>query len=267
MSQSPTPQAPAPRRAASQRFARWVTDHRFPVALALGVSTLFFLYPILNTIAAASGHPLPGPLVRIDTNARDLFPDHPYIHAQDKFAGTFGSSSLVVVAVTVDEGTIFTPEIIGAIRDITRELDGVGYDSRSDERDALRDALERDPALGVEETREILDRRYPPYPVNHDRVSSLTHNSTRIIQIQPDGTIEQDVLVKRTPRTQAEADALRKVVRQNPPFIFGRLVSRDERGALITADFATERLSSREVYTAVFGHVQEIKKKWEQAIP
>jgi predicted RND superfamily exporter protein len=237
------------------------------VAVVLGLSSLFFLYPILNTITTASGRPLPGPVVRIDTNARDLFPDHPYIHAQDKFADTFGSSSLVVMAVTVDAGTIFTPEIIAAIREITRELDGIGYDSRIGERDALRDELEKDPALSVEEIRRILDRRYPPYPVNHDRVRSLTHNSTRIIRIQPDGAVEQDVLLKQVPETRAQAESLRETVRQSSPFIFGRLVSRDERGALITADFSTERLSNREIYTAVFEHVGGIKKRWETAIP
>ncbi|NIW37236.1 MAG: hypothetical protein GWN32_12170, partial [Gemmatimonadetes bacterium] len=59
------------------------------------------------------------------------------------------------------------------------------------------------------------------------------------------------------------ADALRELVRQNPPVIFGRYVSRDEKGALITAGFVTDRLSSREVYTAVFNHVQEIKREFE----
>ena len=80
--------------------------------------------------------------MRIDTSARALFPDHPYIHAQDKFAKTFGSSSLVAIAVMVDEGTIFRPDVIEAIREITRELDGVGFESHTDERDELRDQLE-----------------------------------------------------------------------------------------------------------------------------
>jgi hypothetical protein len=52
-------------------------------------------------------------------------------------------------------------------------------------------------------------------------------------------------------------------VRQNPPVIFGRLVSRDEMGALITAGFVTDRLSNREVYSAVFDHVQKIKEDFE----
>lgn len=83
----------------------------------------------------------------------------------------------------------------------------------------------------------------------------------------PDGAIEQDVLMPKVPENQEEAEALREVVRQNPPVIFGRLVSRDEQGALITAGFVTDRLSGREIYMAVFNHVQGIKKKWEAEVP
>jgi predicted RND superfamily exporter protein len=262
-----TPEPHVRRQSKTQQFARLVTTYRFPVAMFLIFSSLFFFYPILNMILTAVGSPLPGPTVRIDTNARDLFPDHPYIHAQDKFAKTFGSSSLVAIAVTVDEGTIFRPEVINAVREITRELDGLGFDSQIDARDELRDELEQDETLSVEEIRKRLDRAYPPYPVNHDQVRSFTHNSTRVFQIMPDGAIEQDVLMAKTPETQEEADALREIVRQNPPVIFGRLVSRDEKGALVTAGFVTDRLSSREVYMAVFDHVQGIKQKWEAEVP
>jgi predicted RND superfamily exporter protein len=261
---APPPQV---RQSKTQAFARLVTRNRFPVAMFLIFSSLFFFYPILNMVLGTLGRPLPGPTVRIDTNARSLFPDHPYIHAQDKFAKTFGSSSLVAVAVTVDEGHIFRPDVIGAIREITRELDGIGFDSQTDARDEMRDELEEDETLSLEEVRKRLDRVYPPYPVNHDQIRSVTHPSTRVFQIMPDGAIEQDVLMKKVPETQEEADALREVVRQNPPVIFGRLVSRDEQGALITAGFVTDRLSNREVYMAVFDHVQGIKKRWEAEIP
>ena len=52
-------------------------------------------------------------------------------------------------------------------------------------------------------------------------------------------------------------------MRQNPPIIFGRLVSTDEKGALITAGFVTDRLANRETYMAVFDHVQQIKADLE----
>jgi predicted RND superfamily exporter protein len=269
VSEATPPQPPQPhgRQSGTLRFARFITRNRFPVALFLIFSSLFFFYPIFKTAMGVAGFELPGPKVRINTDARSLFPDHPYVHAQDKFAKTFGSSSLVAIAVVVDEGNIFRPDIINAVREITRELDGIGFDSQTDAREELRDELEEDESLSLKEVRDRLDQAFPPYPVNHDQVRSFTHPSTRVFQIMPDGAIEQDVLMPKVPETQEEADALRELVRQNPPIIFGRLVARDEQGALITAGFVTDRLTSRETYMAVFDHVQGIKRRWEEKVP
>ena len=117
--------------------------------------------------------------------------------------------------------------------------------------------------MSDEEALKELDRRYPPYPVNHDQVRSLAHSSTRAIQIEPDGSITSDVLMKKVPETQEEADKLRAVVLQNPPFIYGRLVSWDEQGALVSAGFITDRLSNSPGLQAVFNHVQAIKTEFE----
>ena len=244
-------------------FARWIVRNRFWVALALVLTTLFFFYPILNAILRAYGiEALPGPVVRVDTSARAQWPDHPFIHAQDKFAKKFGTSSLVALGVVVRDGNIFTPETLKKIHEITRRLDGVGYDSQSEAREELRAQLE-ERGLSDAKLLKELDRRYPPYPVNHDQIRSLAHSSTRAVQIEPDGSITSDVLMKGVPKTQEEADALREVVLQNPPFIYGRLVSWDEKGALITAGFITDRLNTSEVYTAVFEHVQAIKREFQ----
>jgi predicted RND superfamily exporter protein len=218
-----------PRETTTLKFARFVTRNRFPVACFLILSSLFFFYPIGNTILGALGYALPGPNVRIDTRARDLFPDHPYIHAQDKFAKQFGGASLVALAVVVEEGTIFTPEVISVIREATRRVDGVGFDSQSDARDELRDELEEDENITVEEVRRALDRAFPPYPVNHNQIRSVTHGSTRVVQIEADGSITTDVLMKKLPETQD----------------------------------VTDRLDNREVYMAVFDHVQQIKRDLE----
>ncbi len=245
------------------QFARLIVRHRFAVAMFLIGSTSFFFYPTLNMIMTALGQPLPGPIVRVDTRARDLYPDHPFIHAQDKFAGVFGSSSLVAVALTVKEGTIFNPTTLRKIREMTDRLDGIGYDSHTQERDALREELDEAENLSWKEITAELDRRFPPYPVNHDQVQSVAHGGTRVVQIEPNGDITTDVLMKKVPEIQEEADALRELVRQNPPFIFGRLVSNDEKGALVTAGFVSDRLSNAQIYTAVFNHVQQIKHDLE----
>ncbi len=248
----------------SLRFARWVVRQRFGIAVALILATLFFLYPMVNAIMTGLGSPLPGPIVRVDTEARALWPDHPFIHAQDKFAKEFGSGSLVAVAVVVRDGTIFTPERLEKIQKITQRLDGIGYDSQTEAREARREELEEaNEDIETSELNKILDREFPPYPVNHDQIRSVSHRSTRVIQIEPDGSITSDLLMKKLPETQAEADALRELVLQNPPFIYGRLVSKDEKGALITAGFVTDRLSGREVYQSVFDHIQGIKYEFE----
>jgi predicted RND superfamily exporter protein len=271
MAEAPT--AHAPRETKTLQVARFIVKYRAPIGVLLIVTTLFFAYPILNTAMTAMGQPLPGPQVRVDTNARSLFPEHPFIHAQDKFARVFGSSSLVAIALVTDQPTIFTPETIAKIREITRRLDGIGFESHTDEREALREQLDeenstaeeagRQPPHSAEAIRLTLDRRYPPYPVNHNQVQSVASPSTRVIQIEADGSLTQEVLMKKLPKTQEEADNLRELVRQNPPVIFGRMVSRDEQGALITAGFVTDRLSAREVYMAVFDHVQKIKHDLE----
>jgi len=263
MSEEPVSHA---RDTQSIRFARWVVRNRFGWALTLTLLTLFFFYPMANAILSGFGVHLPGPILRVDTEARALWPDHPFIHAQDQFAKEFGGSSLVAVAVVVRDGTIFTPERLQKIAKITQALDGIGYDSQTDAREARRAELEDQyPDLETGPITRMLDREFPPYPVNHDQIRSVAHRSTRVIQIEPDGSITSDLLMKKVPETQGEADALRSLVRQNPPFIFGRLVSRDEKGALITAGFVTDRLSGKEVYSAVFDHVQGIKLQYEDA--
>ena len=255
------------RETSTLQLARFIVKHRAPVGILLILATLFFLYPTVNAVATGLGYPLPGPVVRIDASERALYPDHPFIHAQDKFSKTFGSSSLVAIALVVEDGNIFTPETLMKIKRITQSLDGVeaspelpSFDSQTEARDAMRDQIEEDEEdISPRELIKRLDRAYPPYPVNHDRVQSLYHRSTRVVTIEPDGAIVSDILIKKAPKTQEDADKIRDLVRQNPPYIFGRLVSRDETGAFIMANFNSDRLAAREVYQIVFDHVQRIK--------
>jgi uncharacterized protein len=244
------------------RFAKMVVRRRGIIAVLLFLSTGFFFYPILNSATTALGYPLPGPAVKIDTIARSQWPDHPYIRAQDKFSGIFGGSSSVAMALVVKDGNIFTPETIAKIHKMTLALDGKGYTSHTDERDALRDELDEQ-GMDYDDIQKKLDELYPPYPVNHYEIRSVTANNTRVIQIEASGDIETSVLMENVPETQEEADALGALVRQNPPYIYGRLVSLDQKGALVTAGFVTDRLSGRPTVMAVFDWVQQIKAEIE----
>ncbi|HTO52697.1 MAG TPA: MMPL family transporter [Myxococcota bacterium] len=247
------------RETTTLRFARFVTRNRLPIALLLAATTLFFMYPIFNTVMFVRGHKLPGPMVRVNTSARAQYPDHPFINAQDKFSNIFGTSSLVAIAVTVKDGNIFTPEVLQKINDVTNALDGQSYDTHQPEREELRKQLEAKGDMSHEQVLAEMDRKFPPYPVNHDQVQSIAHGSTRVTQIQPDGSIESNVLMEEIPDDQKGAEKIREIVRQNPPLIYGRLVSLDEKAALVTAGFVTDRLNQSEIYAAVFDYVQKIK--------
>ncbi|MFI5316987.1 MAG: RND family transporter [Myxococcota bacterium] len=246
---------------ATTRFGHFVVRQRGPIALLLVLSTAFFLYPTVNAISTKFGHPLPGPRVRVDSDARAQLPDHPFIHAQSKFAGEFGNSTPVAILYTVDEGTIYTPENLAKIDEITKSLDGWDYDARTDERKAERERLQKAGKPRAEINAE-LDRRFPPYPVNHDQVRSLTHLSTRVVILEKDGSLAAQLLMEAPPETQAKADEIRQKVNELMPEEAKRLlVSPDEKAALITAGFVTDRLSSLEVYEAVFAHLMELQKR------
>jgi predicted RND superfamily exporter protein len=249
---------------ATTRFGHFVVRQRGPIAFLLLASTLFFLYPTVNAISTAIGHPLPGPRVRVGSDARSQLPDHPFVHAQDKFAGEFGNSTLVAIALVVDEGTIYTPETLAKVAELTKSLDGWDYDARTDERKAEHKRLEAEGKKTRAEINAELDRKFPPYPVNHDQVRSLTHLSTRVVQLDKDGSLSAELLMEEPPETQAEADAIRAKVNQQMPDDARRLlVSPDEKAALITAGFVTDRLSNLEIYGALFKHLQDLRTRVE----
>jgi predicted RND superfamily exporter protein len=252
-----------PKKSGTLIFAEAVVRWKLPILIGLIATTLFFSFPIVNALLLAFDMGWKElPAVNVDTNARDQWPDHPFIRAQDKFANKFGGSSSVAVAVVVKEGTIFTPENLAKIHRITQRLDGRGYNSHVDERDEMRDMLE-ELDTPPKKIQRLIDSAYPPYPVNHYQIRSVTASNTRVIQVEAAGDIETSVLMPEVPQTQEEADEIGARVRQNPPFIYGRLVSMDQKGALITAGFITDRLSGREAFMAVFDHVQQIKEDEE----
>ena len=129
-------------KSATLIFAEAVVRRKFPILIALIISTAFFFFPILNALLLTMDMGWKNlPAINVDTQARDQWPDHPFISAQDKFANKFGGSSTIAIAVVVKEGTIFTPDNLARINRITQRLDGRGYNSHIDERDEMRDLL------------------------------------------------------------------------------------------------------------------------------
>ncbi|MGB1703084.1 MAG: hypothetical protein ACPHFR_08195, partial [Cycloclasticus sp.] len=83
------------------------------------------------------------PAVKMVSNFADLLPQgHEYIQTHNTLTETFGGANTVIVDLKVDEGTIFTNDVLARIKRLTDKVDAL-------------------PAI------------------NHNLVSSLTHRNTR----------------------------------------------------------------------------------------
>ena len=97
-SDAPTPQppnAPKGKKSGSLIFAEFTVRNKFPIAVLLLLSTMFFAFPIVNAALIYADMGWKNlPAVKIDTDARHQWPDHPFIRAQNKFANEFGRNCL-----------------------------------------------------------------------------------------------------------------------------------------------------------------------------
>jgi len=218
-----------PERAFSMRFARLIMRYRFATLMALLSMGFFFFTPLANGVYyATQGETLPGidTIFELGTSIRDQYPEHPFIHASDKFTGRFGTASLVALAVTRKDGEIYDTDFLEKVARITNKLDEAPF-------------------------------------VNHYQVSSITHINTRVIRIEPDGGIVAEPLIDEIPEEEEELLALRDTVLQNPGLIYGLAVSRDHRSVLIRAGFITHRIDSLDRYTELFDYVSNLKAEEE----
>ncbi len=214
-----------PERAFSMRFARLIMRYRFATLMALLSMGLFFFTPLVNGVYKLStGETLPGidTIFELGTSSRDQYPEHPFIHASDKFTGRFGTASVVAMAVAKKDGEIYDPDFLYKVETITNKLDVAPF-------------------------------------VNHYQVSSITHINTRVIRIEPDGAIVAEPLLEEIPEEEEELAELRNTVLQNPGQIYGLAVSRDHRAVLIRAGFITHRIDSRERYEQLFDYVMALR--------
>ena len=66
------------------------------------------------------------PAVRIVSDFSDLLPqEHPFIQLHNEIRDTFGGANNIIIAVSVDEGTIFTNETLDRIHRITTAVDNL----------------------------------------------------------------------------------------------------------------------------------------------
>ena len=188
------------------RFGNFLFSNRKIVLGGIFLVTAYFAWHI--------------PAVRMLSDFADLLPqEHPYIQLHNSIRDTFGGANIIVMAMEVEEGTIFTNDSLDRIHRITQKLDSVSN-------------------------------------INHNLVSSLTHRNIRKIFLTPDGTIRSqnyydphhgEYTEEQLARIQRDVIASANV--------YGLLVSPDLKAALIKGTLNEGQLD----YGKVFEELQAIR--------
>ena len=188
------------------KIDEWIFTWPKTILFLVFLATVFFAFQV--------------PAVRMASDFADLLPqEHPYIQLHNEIRDTFGGANTVIVAVEVEQGTIFTNETLQRIHRITQAVD-------------------------------LLNG------VNHNLVSSLTHRNTRKVWLNEFGTIRSaphfDPL-KEKYSTQ-ELETMAQDVISNPR-VYGLMVSPDLKAALIRGTLIEGELD----YETVFNQLQELR--------
>jgi predicted RND superfamily exporter protein len=162
------------------------------------------------------------PKLRIYSDFADLLPQkHPYIQTYNRIKENFGGANLVVMAIEVDEGTIFNPETLRLIHETTQAVDNVEG-------------------------------------INHNLVTSLTHRTVRKVFLDESGSLTSlPYYNPLNPPAGAEDFArVQRDVAANPQ-VYGLLVSPDFRAALIKAQLNESAID----YVKTFAGLQAARDK------
>jgi predicted RND superfamily exporter protein len=160
------------------------------------------------------------PGVQIVSDFSDLLPQqHPYIELHNEIRDVFGGANNVILALEVDEGTVFTNETLQRINRLTQGVDSL---------------------VGI----------------NHNMVKSLTHRTTRKVWLSQEGNVKSAPHFDPThgeysdeELAQMQADVIAN------PRVFGLLVSPDLKSALIRGTLNEGALD----YERVFEQLQELR--------
>jgi uncharacterized protein len=183
------------------RFGEWILRWRFLVLGVVGVLTAFFGYFAAQT--------------QLVTSFGDLLPqNHPFIQIAHKYGEYFGSVNNVTIMVEAKDGTIYNPDIIKKIVQMTQNMDLVYGIQHGSVRSIATSSYFRPLAGGV-----ILNT-----------------------PVLPNGEI---------PKTQEALDELESNVHKNPGVIFGRFVSLDDKAAVIEGSFLETRLDYTRIFDEI----------------
>ncbi|UCG73955.1 MAG: MMPL family transporter [Chromatiales bacterium] len=187
------------------------------------IDRVIFAYPrvtlgIILAITVFFATRIPG--VQIVSDFAELLPqEHPYIELHNEIRDVFGGANNVILALEVDEGTIFTNDNLQRIDRLTQGVDSL-------------------------------------YGINHNLVTSLTHRTTRKVWLSQEGNVKSAPHFDPThgEYTDEELVQMQADVIANPR-VFGLLVSPDLKSALIRGTLNEGALD----YERVFLQLQELR--------
>lgn len=165
------------------------------------------------------------PYLEMYSNFADLLPqEHPYIQLHNDVKDTFGGANNVVMAISVDEGTVFTADVLSRIHRLTQGVDSLPG-------------------------------------VNHNLVRSLTHRTVRKTWLTEMGSMNSKAYYDplKADLSAKELEQLRLDVMANPT-VYGLLVSPDLKSALIKATFNEGQLD----YVEIFRQLGQLKDDVEK---
>src|SRR4030095_7354214 len=152
--------------------------------------------------------------MKLETSFGDLLPQtHPFIQIHNKYAGTFGGANNVQLMVEAKDGNIFNVPTLARIYKITEAVDQV-------------------------------------YGVNHNQIDSIGHRTTRYLRAQSGGFLRAEPVMIGLPKTPDDAANIRRIV-HNTESVSGRLVSLDDKAALVRANFIEGRLDHRRTFEEI----------------
>ncbi|WP_442975032.1 MMPL family transporter, partial [Salmonella enterica] len=183
-------------------------------------------YVLGMILAVTLGFATQLPALKVYTDFSDLLPQkHQYIKTYNRIKETFGGANMIVMAIEVEQGTIFNDRTLKLIYDATQGVDSLPS-------------------------------------VNHNQVASLTHRTARKVYMTPEGNFAYESYydVRKASRTTEELEQLRKDVMANPR-VFGLLVSPDLKAAMVKAQLNEGDID----YAKTFAALQEVRHQAEQA--
>jgi len=202
-------------QAIKEKLASWIFSHRKSFVVLFIAVTLVMLYFALDT--------------QVDAGFNKRLPlKHEYIQTFLKYQDQFGGANKVLIAMTVDEGDIFTKDYLELLEELTNAV-------------------------------------YNVPGIDRSRVSSLWTPNTRFIEIVEDGFAGGNVIPANFAGTPEDLQRVRENTIKSGKV--GQLVATDFSGALVSGELQDINPATGEQldYIQVADYLEtEIRDKFEQ---